>query len=99
MRLHSRIAATLMLAASLPAMATVFATLHGVVHDPHHRPIAGAAVTLQAAGSAFTLRTVTDAEGAFELPQAPIGFYRLQVAASGFDTVSQPLTLASGTHP
>jgi hypothetical protein len=99
MRLYSRIAATLVFAASLPAMATVFATLHGVVHDPHHRPISGASVTLQAADSAFTLRAATDAEGAFALPQAPIGIYRMQIAAPGFDSVSQPLTLASGTNP
>ena len=40
---------------SIPALATVFATVHGVVHDPQHRPIAGAQVTLQAADSNFTL--------------------------------------------
>ncbi len=89
----------LFLAASLPAFATVFATVHGVVHDPQHRPIAGAEITLQAADSAFTLRTETGSEGAFELPQAPIGVYRLTVAAPGFATVTQPLTVASGTNP
>jgi hypothetical protein len=88
-----------LLCVSLPALATVFATVHGVVHDPQHRPIAGAEVTLQAADSAFTLHAATSAEGEFELPQAPIGVYRLTVASPGFATVTQPLTLSSGTNP
>jgi hypothetical protein len=70
-----------------------------VVHDPQHRPIADAAVTLQAADSAFALHTTTGADGEFELPQAPIGVYHLTIASPGFDTIEQPLTLASGTNP
>jgi hypothetical protein len=97
--LHSSLAAAFLLVAYIPAFATVFAAVHGVVHDPQHRPIANATVTLQAADSAFTLRATTDSEGAFQLPQAPIGVYRLQIAAPGFATVSEPLTIASGTNP
>ncbi len=99
MRSYSLFALALFLAVSASARATVFATVHGVVHDPDHRPIAGAQVTLQAADSAFALRAVSDARGEFELAQTPIGVYRLQVAAPGFSTVSQPLTVASGTNP
>jgi hypothetical protein len=84
--------------ASIPALATVFATVRGVVHDPQHRPIAGAAVTLQAADSDFILHAKTSSVGEFELPQAPLGVYRLTVAAPGFETIEQPLTLASGTN-
>ena len=62
-----------LLVASVPALATVFATIHGVVHDPQHRPIAGAVVTLKAADSAFTLTASTNTEGEFDLQQAPIG--------------------------
>ena len=98
-RIHSLLALSLLLIAAPFASATVFATVHGVVHDPQHRPVAGAQVTLQASGSAFVLRATTDADGAFELPQAPIGVYSLQVEAPGFSTSSQPLTLASGTNP
>ncbi len=83
----------------MPALASVFATVHGVVHDPQHRPIAGAEVTLQAADSAFALRAVTNSEGALELSQTPIGIYRLQVSAQGFATALQPLTITSGTNP
>ncbi len=42
-----------LLFASVLARATVFATLRGIVHDPQHRPIAGAQITLNASGSEF----------------------------------------------
>ncbi len=88
-----------LLVASVPALATVFATIHGVVHDPQHRPIAGAVVTLKAADSAFTLTASTNTEGEFDLQQAPIGIYNLTVSAKGFATTTQGVTVASGTNP
>jgi hypothetical protein len=99
MSISSRLALALLLSASMPASGSVFATVHGVVHDSEHRPIANASVMLQAADCDFTLTAVTDSEGIFELPQAPIGVYRLQISASGFTTFSQPLALVSGTNP
>ena len=89
---------SLLLAASVPALATVFATVRGVVHDPQHRPISGAQITLQSANSAFTLNATTGPNGQFEITKAPIGVYQLKVEAPGFANVSQTLTLASGTN-
>ena len=37
-----------------PAHATVFGEVQGIVHDPQHRPIAGATVVLKSANSAFS---------------------------------------------
>jgi hypothetical protein len=88
-----------MLSCPLPSFATVFATVHGIVRDPQSRPIAGAIVTLRAADSEFAQHGSTDASGAFELPQTPIGVYTLEVAAPGFATTELPLTIASGTNP
>ena len=87
------------LAIPIPAFATVFASLHGVVHDPQHRPLAGAHIVLQSADSDFSLSASTNADGEFDLPEAPIGFYKLAVSASGFETVTQSITLSSGTNP
>ncbi len=81
------------------AQATVFANLHGIVHDPQHRPIAGAHVALHAADSAFTVEATSGADGTFELPQTPIGVYRLEVSAKDFATSAQSITIASGTNP
>ena len=89
----------MLLAAATPARATVFATVRGVIHDPEHRPIAHAEVTLQSANSAFVLHAVTDSNGEFQINKAPLGVYRLIVSAHEFETVTQALTLASGTTP
>ncbi len=85
--------------AALPARATVFATVRGVVHDPQHRPVAGAKVMLKAADSAFALHSDTGNDGEFALPEAPLGIYNLTVEAPGFAEFSEPITLASGTNP
>src|ERR1700722_6570811 len=88
-----------LLATSLPAYAAVFATVHGVVHDAQHRPIAGATVTLRAVDSDFELHATTNTDGEFELAQTPIGVYRLTVAAAGFADSTQTLEVDSGTNP
>ncbi|KAA6464802.1 TonB-dependent receptor [Acidobacteria bacterium AB60] len=83
----------------LPARATVFATVRGVVHDPQHRPVAGAHVLLKAANSQFSLHTETHQDGEFALPEAPLGLYDLTVDADGFAQFAEPVALASGTNP
>ena len=85
--------------AALPARATVFATVRGVVHDPQHRPVAGAHVMLNAVNSAFSLHSETGQDGEFAIPEAPIGVYSLSIEATGFETFTEPLSLASGTNP
>ncbi len=82
-----------------PAYATVFASLHGIVHDPQHRPIPDAIVTLHAAGSDFVLHATSGSQGEFNIAQVPIGLYRLEVSASGFAPNTQSITIASGTNP
>src|SRR5665213_2560120 len=89
----------LMLCSSVVAWATVLATVRGLVHDAQHRPIPGAQITLHANDSDFALHTVADQRGEFSLPQAPIGIYRLEVQAPGFDSVVETITLNSGTSP
>ena len=98
-RLYFLFAAIILLTSSNVAHATVFSTVHGVVHDPEHRPIAGAEITLRSADSDFELHSTTNSEGAFELPQVPIGVYRISIAAPGFATAKQSLPVTSGTNP
>jgi hypothetical protein len=81
------------------ARATDLATVRGIVHDPQHRPIAGATVSLQANGSAFRLQTETDARGAFIFPAVPLGAYTITASASGFSASTEQLTLLPGTTP
>lgn len=81
------------------AFATIFGTVQGVVHDPDHRPIAGAAITLKAANSDWTRAATTDENGEFRIEAVPLGDYEVTVSAKGFDTLKQKITVLSGTAP
>ena len=87
-----------MLAAN-PLRATVLSTVHGVVHDGKHFPIANAEVRLQMADSSFTVAARTDSDGGFALLAVPMGTYTLHIAARGFAEIDQVVAIASATHP
>ena len=99
MRSFPILALAAFVAAAIPARATVFSTVRGVVHDPQHRPIAGASIALQSLNSAFILNTTSGPQGDFTLANVPIGGYRLSVQASGFANSTQNITLVSGSNP
>ena len=79
--------------------ATVFGTVRGIVHDPQHRPLSDATVTLQANQSAFTQTFQTDAEGQFHFDAVPLGSYVVTVSEAGFQTGQQSVSVLSGTAP
>jgi hypothetical protein len=79
--------------------ATVFGQIHGVVHDPQHRPISGAGITVKSATSSFTRSTASDSEGSFSVPALPLGDYVVTVSETGFETATESITLASNTSP
>jgi hypothetical protein len=81
------------------AWASIFGTVQGVVHDPQHRPIAGARVEVHAANSALVLRAVSKADGSFSVPSVALGDYRVVVIKDGFAVQQQAITLASDTSP
>ncbi len=81
------------------AHATVFGEIQGIVHDPQHRPIAGAKVVLESAASALSQTAETDRDGAFRFQAVPFGAYKVTVSHSGFAPLAQSVTLASGTSP
>jgi TonB dependent receptor/Carboxypeptidase regulatory-like domain/TonB-dependent Receptor Plug Domain len=81
------------------ARATVFGNVRGIVHDPQHRPIQNAGVTLKARASDWTKSTTTDSEGEFLFNAVPIGEYDITATAPGFTPASQDLMVESGTEP
>lgn len=81
------------------ALATVFATVRGIVHDPQHRPIADAEVVLKAERSEFTQTTHTSPEGEFHFDSIPVGEYHITVSRPGFAAQELALTVLSGTAP
>lgn len=81
------------------AWASIFSTIRGVVHDPSHRPIAGAAVVLRAAHSDYRQAASTDANGSFTFTAIPAGEYTVTVSRAGFAEEEQPLVVVSSTAP
>jgi hypothetical protein len=81
------------------AYAGIFAQLRGIVHDPQHRPIAGARVELHAAHSSYTQSATTNADGSFTFASVPLGDYTILVTQHGFASAKQSVTLASDTSP
>jgi outer membrane cobalamin receptor len=80
-------------------LATVLATLRGIVHDPQHRPIASAEVVLKAVNSEFTKTTASDVNGDFAFDSIPVGEYTITATKAGFDAQERKLTVLSGTAP
>lgn len=89
----------LLLLASAVADSTIFSNLHGIVHDPEHRPIAGATVRIQATSSAWNATVLSSADGSFQLSSVPLGNYLISVSAPGFAPARWTVTLVSGASP
>src|ERR1700723_3687514 len=81
------------------AHATVFGKIQGIVHDPQHRPIAGATVVMKSTPSAYTETTQTDDDGQFSFAAVTVGDYAVTASLQGFDTVTQNTTVTSGSAP
>jgi hypothetical protein len=84
---------------ALSAHASVFSRIQGVVHDPQHRPLPGAHVTLTAAHADFTQTADSDNDGAFSFSNIPLGDYAVTIVRTGFATLRQTLTIHSDTSP
>jgi outer membrane receptor protein involved in Fe transport len=80
---------------SVAAYATIFGSVHGLIHDPQHRPVQDATVTLRAASSNWSQSTTSDSSGEFRFENVPMGEYRVAVEVHGFNTEEQTITLTS----
>ena len=85
--------------AAAGALATIFGSVRGVVHDPQHRPVADITVVLKARDSEFTQSTQTNAEGEFHFEAVPLGQYTVSISDDTFVAQPQTITVLSGTAP
>ena len=89
----------MMVLVATPAVAQIFSTVKGVVHDSQHRPVAGAVVTVKARQADWTQTTKTDTDGSFQFTAVAVGDYVVTVTLDGFNTAEQPITVAASTVP
>jgi outer membrane cobalamin receptor len=92
-------AAIAIVAAPSSSAATIFGRITGIVHDPSHRPVEGATITLKSATSDYTQTVQTNADGEFAFQAVPIGDYSVNVTQTGFGAQSQTLTVTSAANP
>ena len=87
---------TLLFAASLSA--SIFSSVTGLIHDPQHRPVQGARVTVSAQSSDWSQTITSNDAGEFRFDNVPLGSYTVKVEVEGFAPQSQQLMLESGTE-
>jgi outer membrane cobalamin receptor len=79
--------------------ATIFGLIRGVIHDPQHRPVSGADVTLKAANSDWMKTSKTNDNGEFEFAAVPVGEYRVTVTLEGFNPEQLSVVVRSDSSP
>jgi hypothetical protein len=82
-----------------PAHATIFGRVQGIVHDPQHRPVAGASVELKAITSQWSQTVAPNPSGEFSFSLVPIGDYKITVTHSEFDILEQNVSVVSDSSP
>src|SRR5436309_7882028 len=80
---------------ALAAQATIFGTVRGLIHDPQHRPVAGARVILRASTSNWSKTITSDTAGEFRFDAVPVGEYVVAVDVPGFSAGQQSISLGS----
>ena len=98
MRQFANIAAAVILSACA-LFATIFGSVRGVVHDPQHRPIQGARLTLKAQNSDWARQLDSDENGGFEFTSVSVGNYTVTVSSPGFQQMQQEVIVQSDTSP
>src|SRR3989442_1665313 len=69
-----------------PALAQSTASLRGAVSDEQGAPVAGAKVLVKNQATGEERTTQSDLRGEFQVVSLPVGVYRLEVRADGFQT-------------
>jgi hypothetical protein len=96
-RLHAVVVVACLLAAlSLTGLAQSLGTagtVSGTVTDPTGAVVPNTTVIIQNSVTGFRRSTTTDAAGAFHFGDVPPNNYQVSISASGFNTVSQNVTV------
>src|SRR6516164_4372958 len=84
---------------SAEALASTLGGVRGIVHDPGHRPIEGAQVTIRAQASDWSAKTESDANGEFHFDAVPVGIYEVTVEVTNFASSKQEISVTTEENP
>ena len=77
------------------AIATIFGSVQGLIHDPQHRPVKGAQVTIHSVASDWRQTATSDDAGEFQFATLPVGAYMVMVQSPGFADQQQNIEITS----
>src|SRR5215469_4761480 len=81
----------------LAAKAQETALVRGIVHDPQHRPLAGAEIVLRS--SALSKTATSGQEGDFQFEGVPPGAYTISITVPAFRPLEQAITISGARTP
>src|SRR5713101_6128017 len=73
----------------IPLFSAIFGTVRGIAHDPDHRPVPDANVSVRSVSSEYQQTGKTDSNGEFQFAAVPLGEYQISVTRDGFAPVEQ----------
>jgi hypothetical protein len=82
--------AAIVAAASLPALGQSTAVLRGTVTDPAGAVIPNATIVVRDQATSLERTTQTDSDGNYQIAALPVGTYRVEAQAKGFQTGALP---------
>ena len=91
------VACSFILLSTVAAFATIFGSVHGIIHDPQHRPVQNARIVLRSTTSDWKQETLTNENGAFLFTAIPAGIYQATASAEGFSAESKLIEVNSGS--
>ena len=95
MRVLRHLLAGSLLLFAVHAIATIFGSVQGLIHDPQHRPVKGAQVTIHSVSSEWRQTAMSDDSGEFQFTNVPVGQYMVMVQSSGFADQQQNIEITS----
>ena len=84
---------------STNVLASIFGTVHGIVHDVQHRPIPDAHIELRATQSDWQRSTVSGADGSFQIDAVPAGEYTIRISQDSFRDFAQIILVVADSAP
>jgi outer membrane cobalamin receptor len=84
---------------ALTSFASTSGSIRGIVHDPQHRPVENATITLRSTTSDSAASATTDDAGQFLFNGVDLGEYIVTVVAANFNQAAQTVRVNSGSQP
>src|ERR1700722_11214827 len=84
---------------SSPARAEIFGNVHGIIHDPQHRPVQDAAIDLKAQSSDWVQHQKSNGEGEFDCMSGPIGEFTFTVTWANLQPALLNVVVRAGAGP